>query len=56
MTGFKINLLHEYEEKIALFWALNDINFNQNNTYDVVLETCQSDSIIYTKRLIGQQV
>lgn len=47
MPSFKINLTHEHEEKIAVYCAKNDIDFNQGNAYDVTLETFKENPIVY---------
>lgn len=47
MSNSKINLTHEHEEKIAVYCAKNDIDFNQGNAYDVTLETFKENPIVY---------
>lgn len=47
MSSSKINLTHEHEEKIAIYCAQNNIDFNQGNAYDITLKTFKECPILY---------
>lgn len=47
MSDFRISLQHEDEEKIALYCAKNNIDFNQANAYDVTMDAFKDTPIIY---------
>ncbi len=47
MSNFKISFTHEHEEKIVLYCAQHNIDFNCANAYEATIETFKNDPITY---------
>lgn len=47
MTNFKVNFTHEHEEKIVLYCAQHNIDFNCANAYEATMEAFKTDPIIH---------